>query len=571
MTAKDDYKEFIDNSDYVAFDIYDTAVVRPFRRPTDLFRYVEKMTGREGFASNRMVAEKKARKRLKKEVTLNEIYSFMPEGLRDLKEKETETEIALARKDGEFVAAHEYTRRAGKKILMVSDMYLPLDVISRILSKLEIGYDWLYISSDRGCTKSDGALYDLIMVERGITDPRRLLMVGDNRISDCTVPRKKGIQTYRWKPLLERYCKEHSAEARFGNQGIDESVLMGADMLMWQARMGKGYWNDLGLRFGGPMALQFVLHIVDNMPEDTDRILFLSRDAYNIWRLYGEVCGRLGIEPVSSSYLHISRMFVKLFRFEDASNKDSLESVFEYLFATGRADALGIPRSTGVAEYARIFKERREEVLTTVSEAKERYLQYLRSQTKGCESILLVDTTTMMYTAQRFLAEYLPKVAGCYYAVTRGSDLPHTTYCDRSRDRFTSSLVNFAEYCFASGEPPLFDVDGSGNEIQTKVLPRTSRHSKQAPMILDGERQYCEFMCNLYRSPPRVSHEIVDGWCKILFSREGGRPRPNELSGAMWAVNTQHTEFLHVLLRSKDVARIGVMRASALVRKLGKP
>lgn len=569
MPEEDEFEKLVDDADYVAFDVYDTAVVRPFLRPTDLFGYVEKISGRKGFASSRVEAEKKARRELKKEITLDEIYSFLPPGFRNLKGREVEKEILLARKDGRFALIYEYARRKGKKILMVSDMYLPKRAIAEVLAKLGIDYDFLYVSSDCGKTKYDGSMYDYILGDRGIPSPHRLLMVGDDRRSDFEIPRKKGIPAYRWTPLVERYREAYPREATLAGKGIDQAIVAGADMLMWQDENSGEYWRELGCRYGGPMALQFALHIVDNVSESTDRILFLSRDAYNIWKVYKGLCAKLGRETAPNSYFYASRMLMKLFEFEDESDKDSLESVFEYLYRTGKAEAMEIPPGNAT-EHAKIFREKKDEVLRAVSEARERYLGYLESQTEGCGRVLLVDATTMRFTAQRFMELHLPGVAGCYYAVTGRSDLPHNAYCNRSGDHLTSSLVNFAEYCFASGEPPVCDVDGGGNAVYSERPPEEALHAGRAAAILEGEMRYSDFICDLYGDPPRISHEAVDGWCRALFSHEGRKGDPDGLLGALWAVNTQHTEFLHVVLRGRDLLRIGMMKASKLAWKLRK-
>lgn len=514
-----------------------------------------------------MEAEKRARRKLRKEVTLDEIYSFLPGEFKDLKNKEIQTEISLARADRKFVLADGYARRKGKKILMVSDMYLPRNVIAEILTKLDIDYDCLYVSNDCGRTKHDGSMYDYILEDRGIASPQSLLMVGDDRRSDYEMPKRKGISVCRWIPLTERYSKEYPAEYRYGKRGIDESILMGADMLMWQDGLGDDYWNHLGRSYGGPMALQFALHIA-GYAESAGRILFLSRDAYNVWKVYDRLYENLGKKPVPSAYIHISRMLAKAFSYKENNDKDSLESVFEYLYRTGKAKALGIPVVSGSKEHKKIFRKRRTDILSEMAEAEKRYGGYLKSRTEGCENILLVDTTTMRFTTQRFLAERISGVVGCYYAVTGKSDLPHTAYCDRSEDRLTSSLVNFAEYCFSSGEPPVCDMDENGGPVYSESSRQEMSHTEQTNRMLDGELQYCDFVCNLYREPPRLSGEAVDGWCKLLFSREKRGDDPGRLSGAVWAINTQHTEFLHVVLRGSDLAKIGKMKAESLFWKV---
>lgn len=570
MPAENDFKKLVDGVDYVAFDVYDTAVVRPFRRPTDLFRYMEGATGREGFAESRIEAEKRARRKLRKEVTLDEIYSFLPGEFKDLKNEEIQTEISLTRADRKFVLANDYARRRGKKILMVSDMYFPRNVIAEVLTKLNIDYDYLYVSNDCWRTKHDGSMYDYILEDRGIASPHRLLMVGDNRRSDYEMPKRKGISVYRWIPLTERYGREYPAECRYGKRGIDESVLMGTDMLMWQDGLEGGYWDRLGRSYGGPMALQFALHIAD-CAESADRILFLSRDAYNVWKVYDRFCGNLGKKPVPSAYIHISRMLVKALAYKGDGDRDSLESVFEYLRRTGEAKKLGIPAVSESWEHGRIFRERKTDVLSKTAEAEKRYGRYLKSRTEGCENILLVDTTTMRFTTQRFLTDRIPGITGCYYAVTGKSNLPHTAYCNRSEDRLTYSLVNFAEYCFSSGEPPICDIDANGEPVYSESSWQEMSHTEQADRMLGGELQYCDFVCGLYGEPPKLSGKAVDGWCELLFSRERRGNDPGRLSGAVWAVNTQHTEFLHVVLRGSDLAKIVKMKAGSLLWKVRRP
>ena len=67
----------IEKYDVVSFDIFDTLLKRNVKKPTDIFRYMEKKYQKEGFFNERIDAEKRARARAKKEITLKKIYEEM--------------------------------------------------------------------------------------------------------------------------------------------------------------------------------------------------------------------------------------------------------------------------------------------------------------------------------------------------------------------------------------------------------------------------------------------------------------------------------------------------------------
>ena len=72
----------------VSFDIFDTLLKRDVSSPIEVFNLIEERVGKD-FAVLRMQAEKRARRSLnKEEVTLKDIYSFMPQSLRNVRKLE---------------------------------------------------------------------------------------------------------------------------------------------------------------------------------------------------------------------------------------------------------------------------------------------------------------------------------------------------------------------------------------------------------------------------------------------------------------------------------------------------
>ena len=100
----------------------------------------------------------------------------------------------------------------GKKIVLVSDFYCGTELFNAILNKygLRKYFSNLYVSSDLDMRKSTGSLYKYILKDQQI-HASEMLMIGDNAVSDYTIPRKIQINTepkpYKRNELI--YNKEY--------------------------------------------------------------------------------------------------------------------------------------------------------------------------------------------------------------------------------------------------------------------------------------------------------------------------------------------------------------------------
>ena len=200
----------------VSFDVFDTLILRPFGEPSDIFTYLNEPFAKVfhtntfvDFSSQRRVAEEQSHKLQKvikpgiEEPTLDEIYDVLAdlygyekEKLARIKEQEMENEVrfSYARKFGAELFA--LAKRAGKRIILASDMYLPRECIVKILRKCGIeGYEKLYLSSEMHLTKHYGTMYPAIIDDlSGTVKPRQILHIGDNYQSDVENPKKYGMQ-----------------------------------------------------------------------------------------------------------------------------------------------------------------------------------------------------------------------------------------------------------------------------------------------------------------------------------------------------------------------------------------
>ena len=177
----------------ISFDIFDTLVKRNVPYPADIFDVVEKEYNKnhvnnriESFKRIRKAAERKAReKHLETEITLDEIYSFLPvsdENRKDeLKKIEVTCEINYCVPNIPIIDIFRKCLKDGKIVIITSDMYLPENVIVEILDNCGIvGYKRLYLSSLIGKKKSTGELFDYIMADLQIRG-KDIIHIGDRK------------------------------------------------------------------------------------------------------------------------------------------------------------------------------------------------------------------------------------------------------------------------------------------------------------------------------------------------------------------------------------------------------
>lgn len=209
MSQLQDLEDAIKNPRYkvISFDLFDTLVLRPSIFPTDLFTIV----GREcdwadSFSLIRKNSERFARQQ--KPIGVDEIsffniydamknyYDYSSDEIKALAQNELDCEYSLiyARKSAKRL--FDLAIELGKKVIIVSDIYLSHSFVSNVLSHCGYAnYYKVYLSSDYKMTKNTGRLYQLVkseMNEEGI-NPSEILHIGDNESSDVAIAKREGI------------------------------------------------------------------------------------------------------------------------------------------------------------------------------------------------------------------------------------------------------------------------------------------------------------------------------------------------------------------------------------------
>lgn len=294
----------------VSFDIFDTLIKRSVAKPSDLFEIIEeyclqvKQSAVPGFAEKRKIAEQRANDRTGGFAGLNDIYDELKAEYNDfaetLKALEIDLEIAGCLANESYTQLYQQCISDGKIVVLSSDMYLPREVIVRMLDKCGIrGYQKLYLSWEDKVRKSDGSTYRAILDDFQIRSSQ-LLHIGDNWKSDCLRPFFMGIRYLR-VPVSQKDLCSIPREISSGSGLAWRTVRTGVDNC---CSRGMTRYERLGCRTFGPLLFGFVQWLSVQLRKDGIRdVFFMSRDGYMMKRAFDV----LGAEEFHTHYLYCSR------------------------------------------------------------------------------------------------------------------------------------------------------------------------------------------------------------------------------------------------------------------------
>ena len=300
--------------DVISFDVFDTLVLRPFSRPSDLFILVGERLDIMDFCEIRIHAEQEARRiseleRGNKEVTLLDIYRLVEEETGVEAEKGAETEFAV---ECSLCYANPYMAevfrmmKGQKKIIAaVSDMYLPEEKMRLLLERCGYeGFDSILVSCDYNCSKRNGGLYDILRQRY----PQKLVHVGDNPVSDIEAAEKKGIDTRYYQNV-----NEAGSPFRAG----DMSRLAGSAYRgIVNARLHCGRYHyspyyEVGFVYTGLYVMGFCQWIWRYAKEhQLDRVLFLAREGDLYQKVFRQMHPEMPSEYVLWSRIPVVKTIV---------------------------------------------------------------------------------------------------------------------------------------------------------------------------------------------------------------------------------------------------------------------
>ncbi len=304
--------------DVVSFDIFDTLVLRPFANPQDLFLITGNKLGLINFKAIRSDAEKKAREKHlasegNTEINIYDIYELVSRRtgidveLGVMTELETETEYCFANPYMQQV--FKMLKDYGKKIVITSDMYIPHDMMVKILENCGYkDYAKLYVSCDYNCNKRNGGLFKNVIRDN---PDANIVHVGDNYASDIQSAKNCGITSVYYKNC-------HEIGNPYRADGMSDLVgSFYAGIVNTHLHNGLKIYNpyyEYGFIYGGFYVTGYCNWIYNKAKaEGVEKILFLSRDC----DIYQKVFNQM-FDDMPNEYVYWSRI---------ANTKYSIESM----------------------------------------------------------------------------------------------------------------------------------------------------------------------------------------------------------------------------------------------------
>ena len=194
----------ISKYDVVSFDIFDTLIEREVDTPVDIFyltgcEFFDE-DGAKTFQSARIRAEQLARKKSDSgEVTLEDIYKYI-DGYNQIQinnfmNMEQEIELNYCYSKVKTNPIYRWAIDNGKKVILISDMYLSKKQITKMLNKCGINqFSNLYVSNNHSKNKLTGELFDVAVKELEI-DKKNMIHIGDSIKADYIGARKAGVSS----------------------------------------------------------------------------------------------------------------------------------------------------------------------------------------------------------------------------------------------------------------------------------------------------------------------------------------------------------------------------------------
>ena len=253
------------------------------------------------------------------ETIKNEIFLKM-------KGKEIENEIYYSQVRKTAYELYQLAIYKGKKVLCISDMYLPKNVIQKMLKKNGYDIDNIFVSSEIMKTKSTGALFKYVIDKLGI-NPEEIIHIGDNYVSDYVNPQKYKINACHLIKTTDALYNANNLEKMLTNclpfwrdnrgsmsfLGIRTMLAVVANKYFdnpFRAFNSRTDFNAdpylVGYYALGMYNYAITRWLLENTNGENDILAFMARDGYLSMETY-EILKVLYDKPPKSVYMYVSR------------------------------------------------------------------------------------------------------------------------------------------------------------------------------------------------------------------------------------------------------------------------
>jgi len=226
---------------------------------------------------------------------------------RDGAEMEISLEELAVIPNREIIPALIELKNHGYRLVFISDMYLGLDAVKRLLAACGLlGYfDKGYVSGDLHLLKREGRLFKHAL-ECENREAHNWLHIGDNPTADGEIPGSMGIQTWLVEDIdnrrrikkLEKLSKLSDIRRSSSGLLLEETAEQRNSGIMSSEEL-------LGFKIFGPIFSSFIHSVAEKCHEhNIRRVYFLAREGFVFKRLFECVQAAVWQNPADAPQLH---------------------------------------------------------------------------------------------------------------------------------------------------------------------------------------------------------------------------------------------------------------------------
>lgn len=314
-----------------SFDVFDTVLTRVTGSPLGIFHLMQNKLRdtnlnvphplKHRFCELRLSAEKEARRYIKLECDIADIYKTLAEKhnlsspvCNFLIKQEIELELASVRPVPQIIEILQFLYSHNTRVIFISDTYLFKEVIQRMLIKVGAYRqgDKIYVSNEHMITKKSGRLFNYVLKEEKCL-PVQMLHIGDNLRSDVISGQKIGIKCIHFQEAhLNRYEKTllNSRWDPFVSNPISDSIAGASHLARLSfstpSKLVKTL-HSLGANLAAPILSGFVIWILQEAQKrNVKRLYFAARDGQVILEIARRVKEHIDYD-IELRYLYCSR------------------------------------------------------------------------------------------------------------------------------------------------------------------------------------------------------------------------------------------------------------------------
>ncbi|KAB8334853.1 hypothetical protein SD80_000200 [Scytonema tolypothrichoides VB-61278] len=310
-----------------SFDVFDTVLTRVVGTPKAFFLLLGKRLASlslinstpEAFVHARTTAEFRAYSNIGEKYSLQQIYTEVAIALRlndEQREKIMHIECAL---ESELIRPIpiardliQTARNQGKRVIFVSDMYLPAEFIKEQLVRHSFWADGdeLYVSYEYGKSKATGELFRELLNREGVS-PAEVSHYGNDLRIDVQGAKKVGLKAQHFSEgNLNRYEQKLESHS-YATEGLSSAMAGASRLVRLQVPVSSSKeeaLRDVAAGVVAPTLVGYVLWILQQAQlMGLKRLYFVSRDGQVLLEIARRLVGKLNF-PCELRYIYGSRL-----------------------------------------------------------------------------------------------------------------------------------------------------------------------------------------------------------------------------------------------------------------------